>query len=107
MARTFPATPDPSRVLLIDISKWQDDPNTPSGVDFAKMKSRNVSGVIMKVGQGLYVDRSGSHIPTSNEVTEPTLHIITVSVTSSILNHIIVIPKKGVLGVLIENRVWI
>lgn len=58
MARTFPATPDPSRVLLIDISKWQDDPSTPSGVDFAKMKSRNVSGVIMKVGQGLYVDRA-------------------------------------------------
>lgn len=56
--RQFPAIPDQNKILIVDISKWQDDPDTPLGVDFALMKSRKVSGVIMKVGQGMYVDRA-------------------------------------------------
>lgn len=50
--------PEPGKVLLVDISHWQDDPTTTQTVDFAKMKSMNVSGVIMKAGQGLYLDKS-------------------------------------------------
>ncbi len=44
--------PDPiQRSLWLDISKWQGD------IDFAKMKSRGVRGVIMKVCEGAsYVD---------------------------------------------------
>lgn len=48
---------DPNRPLIIDISKWQNDPVTPEYVDFAKMKERGVDGIIMKAGQGLYADR--------------------------------------------------
>lgn len=55
---TFPVTPDPSKVLLIDTSKWQDDPTTIQNIDFEKMKSLGSSGVIMKVGQGLTKDRN-------------------------------------------------
>lgn len=48
---------DPSKPLIIDVSKWQNDPVTPEYIDFAKMKSKGVDGVIMKAGQGLYTDR--------------------------------------------------
>lgn len=54
---TFPVTPDPSRVLLIDTSKWQNDPDTVANVDYALMKSNGCQGVIMKVGQGQLTDR--------------------------------------------------
>lgn len=56
--RTFPVIPDSNKVLIVDISKWQDAPDTPLGVDFGTMKSKNVSGVIMKVGQGGFIDRA-------------------------------------------------
>ena len=48
---------DPSKILLVDISHWQNSPTTPEKVDIDKMKSRGVSGVIMKVGQGIVLDR--------------------------------------------------
>lgn len=54
---TFPVTPDPSKVLIIDTSRWQNDPDTPANIDYSKMKSRGASGVIMKVGQGYFIDR--------------------------------------------------
>lgn len=54
---TFPVTPDPSKVLIIDTSRWQNDPDTPKNVDYSQMKSKGASGVIMKVGQGLEIDR--------------------------------------------------
>lgn len=53
----FPVIPDPNQVLLIDTSKWQNDPDTPKNVDYALMKSRGCAGVIMKVGQGTFLDR--------------------------------------------------
>lgn len=48
---------DPRIPLIVDISKWQNDPATPEYVNFAKMKERGVQGIIMKAGQGLYPDR--------------------------------------------------
>lgn len=49
--------PDPNMALIVDISKWQNDIHSPQYVDFAQMKAKGVSGVIMKAGQGLYLDR--------------------------------------------------
>lgn len=54
---TFPVIPDPTKVLLIDTSKWQNDPTTPKGIDFEIMKASGCQGVIMKVGQGGFIDR--------------------------------------------------
>jgi len=51
-------TPDPSKVLIVDISKWQDDPNTLKSVDFELLKERNVSGVIIKCGEANSIDRA-------------------------------------------------
>lgn len=48
---------DPSKVLIVDCSKWQDDPATENLIDFEIMKSMGVRGVILKAGQGLYHDR--------------------------------------------------
>lgn len=51
-------TPDPNKVLIVDISKWQDDPNTAKIVDFEKMKSKGVQGIILKCGEGNAIDRA-------------------------------------------------
>lgn len=50
--------PDPTKVIVIDISKWQDDPNTPETVDFTKLKGLGVSGVIVKCGEANSIDRA-------------------------------------------------
>ena len=50
--------PDPNKVLLIDISKWQDNIDTVYTPDFSIMKSKGVKGVIMKCGQRNFIDRS-------------------------------------------------
>ena len=51
-------TPDPNRVLLLDISKWQDAPNNDILPDFQKMINKGVSGIIIKCGEGNVLDRS-------------------------------------------------
>ena len=50
-------TPDPSKPLIVDTSRWQNDPDSPQDVDYAKMKSMGVVGVIMKAGQKDWIDR--------------------------------------------------
>ena len=50
--------PDPNKILIVDISKWQDAPNTPKIPDFEIMKSRGVSGVIVKCGEANSIDRA-------------------------------------------------
>lgn len=49
--------PDPSKPLLLDISKWQNDISTPQYPNFDTMKQRGVLGVIMKAGQAGWIDR--------------------------------------------------
>lgn len=51
-------SPDPSKILILDISKWQDDINTSVLPDFNRMKSLGVSGVIIKCGEGSGIDRA-------------------------------------------------
>lgn len=41
--------------IIPDISFWQDDPTTPKGIDFDKMRSQT-SAVIIRTGQNLWVD---------------------------------------------------
>lgn len=48
---------DPSRPLIVDISRYQNDPNTPEYPDFKKMKSLGVAGIILKGGQATWEDR--------------------------------------------------
>lgn len=44
--------------LILDISFWQDNPDTPSViVDFNKMKNSGVTGVIFRVGQATWEDK--------------------------------------------------
>lgn len=50
--------PDPNKVLIVDISKWQDDINTAKIVDFEKLKSMGVRGVIIKCGEANSIDRA-------------------------------------------------
>ena len=45
-----------TRVLGADISKWQDDNNTPRMVDFAKMRAEGIQFVIIRAGQGTVQD---------------------------------------------------
>lgn len=52
--------PNPLEILLLDISKWQDDPNNQILPDFQKMKSMGVKGVIIKCGEGNGIDRAFS-----------------------------------------------
>jgi hypothetical protein len=44
-------------VFGFDISKYQDDPNTPVVVDFQEMKDYGAAFVIIRVGQGNFIDR--------------------------------------------------
>jgi len=50
-------TPNPEKILVIDVSKWQDSDDIPGNIDLEKAKQRGVSGVIIKKGQGLYDDK--------------------------------------------------
>lgn len=50
--------PDPNKVLIVDISKWQDDPHTVRIVDFVQLKGNGVSGVIVKCGEANAIDRA-------------------------------------------------
>lgn len=43
-------------VLLTDISFYQDDNTTPRKVDFVKMKAEGIKGVILRAGQGSWID---------------------------------------------------
>src|SRR5690242_16967941 len=43
-------------LVLCDISFYQDDDNTPAGVDFARMKAAGAAGVIIKAGQKSWQD---------------------------------------------------
>ncbi|HRQ23758.1 MAG TPA: SH3 domain-containing protein [Anaerolineales bacterium] len=45
-----------ANVIGTDISFWQDDPQTPEGIDFAKMR-QNAEYVIIRAGQNLWTDR--------------------------------------------------
>ncbi len=53
---TFPVTVDPTKILLTDVSFYQDDPSTPQPIDFNKMKSEGVRGVIIRAGQNSWPD---------------------------------------------------
>lgn len=44
-----------SKFILPDVSFWQDNPNTPKGIDFNKMKTQT-SSVIIRAGQNLWQD---------------------------------------------------
>ena len=46
-----------SSIVGADISKYQDDPKTPEVVDFQQMKDYGFSFVVMRVGQGNFIDR--------------------------------------------------
>jgi lysozyme len=45
-----------SNVLGTDVSFYQDDPNTPRGIDFEKMKAAGAKFVIIRAGQNLWED---------------------------------------------------
>jgi GH25 family lysozyme M1 (1,4-beta-N-acetylmuramidase) len=45
------------KILGADISAWQDDPNTPAFIDFAKAKSSGLEFVIIRALYGLVPDR--------------------------------------------------
>lgn len=58
------------RPIVLDISFYQDNPDTKDIiVDFYKMKSSGVSGVIFRVGQGSWEDtKFGEYWKNSNEI---------------------------------------
>lgn len=43
-------------VIVTDVSFWQDDNNTARKIDFVKMKAAGAQGVIIRGGQGSWVD---------------------------------------------------
>lgn len=43
-------------VTVPDVSFWDDDNQTPRGVDYAQMKANGARGVILRAGQGNWVD---------------------------------------------------
>ncbi len=45
-----------ANVIGTDVSFYQDDPQTPQGIDFAKMR-QNAEYVIIRAGQNLWTDR--------------------------------------------------
>lgn len=47
---------DNHNVLIADVSFWQDDDTTLQKIDFAKMKSAGVAGVICRAGQNTWLD---------------------------------------------------
>jgi lysozyme len=52
-------TPEPydkNKVVVLDVSFWQDDNATPRGIDFNQMKANGASAVIIRAGQGKYED---------------------------------------------------
>jgi lysozyme len=55
----MPFTPDSydkTKVIILDVSFWQDDNNTPRGIDFNQMKANGASAVIIRAGQGNNID---------------------------------------------------
>lgn len=47
-----------SNVLIADVSFYEDDPATSRHIDFVKMKSAGVEGVIVRAGQNTWIDAS-------------------------------------------------
>lgn len=45
-----------NRVILCDVSFWQDANYTPYKIDFSVMQSKGMDGVIIRAGQNLWVD---------------------------------------------------
>jgi GH25 family lysozyme M1 (1,4-beta-N-acetylmuramidase) len=45
-----------NKVVLTDISFWNDDNTTPQKVDFVKMKESGIDGVIIRLGQNTWLD---------------------------------------------------
>lgn len=45
-------------IILTDISHWQDNPDTVRKIDFAKMKAAGAVGVIFKVSQATWTDKT-------------------------------------------------
>lgn len=63
---------DPNKVLILDISKWQDAPDTSQLPDFLRMKSHGVSGIIIKCGEANSIDRAFlSYVKATGEAGIP------------------------------------
>lgn len=45
------------RVIGTDVSFYQDDPQTPQGINFTQMRSNNAGFAIIRAGQNLWIDR--------------------------------------------------
>ena len=45
-----------NKIIIPDISFYQDADNTPQGVDFAQMRAAGAAGVIIRAGQNAWVD---------------------------------------------------
>lgn len=45
------------RVIGTDVSFYQDDPQTPNGIDFTKMRQNGAAFAIIRAGQNLWIDR--------------------------------------------------
>src|SRR5690606_12372604 len=45
------------RVIGTDVSFYQDDPQTPQGIDFRKMRQHGAAFAIIRAGQNLWTDR--------------------------------------------------
>jgi lysozyme len=45
-----------TRLYGPDVSFWQDDNNTPQGINFAQMREAGASFVILRAGQGAWID---------------------------------------------------
>ncbi|MFN3491648.1 MAG: GH25 family lysozyme, partial [Anaerolineales bacterium] len=45
------------RVIGTDVSFYQDDPQTPQGIDFVKMRQYGAAFAIIRAGQNLWIDR--------------------------------------------------
>ena len=52
----IPEYPDEERVWGVDVSIWDDDNETPQGIDYNKMKEEGASFVYIRAGQGRLVD---------------------------------------------------
>lgn len=53
----IPTKPDPSRILITDVSFYQDDIESPETIDFNLMRDRGVRGTIIRAGQRTWPDR--------------------------------------------------
>jgi hypothetical protein len=46
-----------ANVIGPDVSFYQDDPQTPQGIDFVKMRRAGAGYIIIRAGQNLWGDR--------------------------------------------------